>query len=90
MVLLEAMALQKPVVSTDVGGVGEIVANGQSGLLVPAGDESALAETCLRLLKDPAEGNRLGNEAKKRVHEEFSVDILKDRVVNLYRVVMGQ
>lgn len=90
MVLLEAMALQKPVVSTDVGGVGEIVADGQSGLLVPAGDESALAETCLRLLKDPAERNRLGNEAKKRVHEEFSVDILKDRVINLYRVVMGQ
>ncbi len=63
---LEAMAAGKPVVATNVGGVGEIVDDGVTGILVPAGDASALANALERVLTTPDLANALGDAGKAR------------------------
>lgn len=73
-VIVEAMALGIPVIATDCPyGPREILAGGKYGVLVPPGDEQALADAILSLLRDPDARRRLGAEAKKRA-EEFSVE----------------
>lgn len=72
--LLEAMALQCPVVATSVDGVAEIIRNDVDGLLVPAGDSEALARQTVRLLSDEALRLRIGHAARRRIQEAFSVD----------------
>ena len=71
MVLLEAMALERPVVATEVDGIPEVVENGVSGLLVPAGDSQALSTAILQLLNAPALAARMGKAGHARVHESF-------------------
>jgi glycosyltransferase involved in cell wall biosynthesis len=64
--LLEAMALGKPAVATRVGGLPEVIGSGQGGLLVPPGDDRALADALLTLLGDPALRRQLGEVARRR------------------------
>jgi len=74
MVLLEAMACGVPVISTDcLSGPGEIITNGKNGILVPTGDEEALAGAILDLVGNDEKRKRLSEEAKKRIRE-FEVD----------------
>lgn len=89
MALLEAMALRKAIVSTAVGGINEVIQDGISGLLVPPQKPRELADACLRILGDDELRHRLENAAAKRVDEEFSIDILRDRILNLYSEVCG-
>jgi glycosyltransferase involved in cell wall biosynthesis len=72
-VLLEAMAARKTVVATNVGGVGEIVADGETGLLVPPCDPDAIARAVCTLLGDPTRRERMGNAGRNRVEREFTV-----------------
>jgi glycosyltransferase involved in cell wall biosynthesis len=72
-VLLEAMAARKAVVATNVGGVGEIVADGETGLLVPPCDPDAIARAVCTLLGDPTRRERMGNAGRNRVEREFTV-----------------
>ncbi|WP_210416605.1 glycosyltransferase [Tomitella fengzijianii] len=72
--LLEAMAAGRPVVSTAVGGVPEIVADGVTGYLVPIGDAASLAARVIRLLRDPAQCRKFGSAARARVQSEFTLD----------------
>ena len=69
----EAMAMEKPVAATDVGGVRELV--GDAGTIVPAKDSRALAEAMLRIMQTPA-GERctLGHAARARIQNQFSMD----------------
>lgn len=69
---LEAMAAGQPVVVSDAGGMREIVEDGRTGLVVPAGDAAALAAALSRLLADPALRARLGEAAQVQVEREFS------------------
>jgi glycosyltransferase involved in cell wall biosynthesis len=66
-VVAEAMATGLPVVATRVGGVPEIVADGETGVIVPAGDPPSLAEAMGRVLSDPALGIRWGEAGRRRV-----------------------
>jgi len=69
--LIEAMAAGIPVVSTRVGGVGEIIRDGVTGLLAPAGDDAALADCILRLADDPATGEQIRRQGQERVAAQF-------------------
>jgi len=69
--VIEAMAARLPVVSTDVGGVGEIVVAGETGMLVPAGDVAALAAAAIDLLPDAARRARLGEQGFRRAIDKF-------------------
>lgn len=87
MALLEAMALRKAVVSTAVGGINEVLVDNVSGLLVKSREPAALAAACLRVLSDQSLRDRLASGASRRINEEFSIDILKARIINLYKEV---
>ncbi|RZS56829.1 glycosyltransferase [Sphaerotilus mobilis] len=72
-VLLEAMALGCPCVSTDVTGIPEVLSDGHSGLQVPQHDAVALADALGRLLADPALGERLARQARARIESDFDI-----------------
>jgi glycosyltransferase involved in cell wall biosynthesis len=83
-VLLEAMLAGLPVVATRVSAVPEIVIDGATGILAPAGDEEAVAEALSALLADPALRHSLGDAGRRRAHDEFSVARMTDRTIALY------
>jgi len=82
--LIEAMAASRPVVSTCVGGVPEVVADGQTGLLAPTRDVAALTEHILRLGDDPDRRERMGRAGRKRAEDLFSEARMHDRYGQLY------
>jgi glycosyltransferase involved in cell wall biosynthesis len=84
MVLLEAMAQATPVVATPVGGVPDLVHDGKSGLLAPAGDVDALARALLRLLTEPGLAPRLGREGQRVVLSDFSEERVLARLGGIY------
>ena len=83
-VILEAMALGKPVVATDVGGVREIIEDGVDGLIVKHEDPVALSDAMMLVLSNRKMAAELGAHALKRVHNEFSSDIRGSRIYNIY------
>jgi glycosyltransferase involved in cell wall biosynthesis len=72
--VLEAMAAGLPVIATAVGGVPEAVVDGESGVLVPPGEPSALAEAMLHLLQSPERSRRMGAAGRKLVRRRFRAD----------------
>jgi glycosyltransferase involved in cell wall biosynthesis len=83
--ILEAMAAGLPVVSTRVGGIPELVTDGETGLLVAPDDPEGLADAIDRLASDAAFRSRLGERGAVRVAEEFSVQRAVRATVDLYR-----
>lgn len=73
---LEAMAARRAVVASRVGGLAEVVRDGETGVLVPPDDPGALAAALGRLARDPDERARLGTAAATRVRERFSLDAM--------------
>ena len=85
-VIMEAMALRRPVLSTYVGGIPELVRPGESGWLVPAGDIDALVFAMEELLSRPVDELRaMGETARQRVIEEHSIDTETAKLVELFR-----
>ena len=82
--VMEYMAAGKPVVSTRVGGVPELVEDGVHGLLVEPRDPTALAEAVARLLRDPDEASQMGARGRERQQREFSLDAMVGRIEDLY------
>ena len=71
--LLEAMARGLPIIATRVGGNPEVIVDGQTGWLVPAGDPDALAGAILRLWRDPEQGRQMGEAGRRRVEQHFDI-----------------
>lgn len=71
--VLEAMACARPVVCTDVGGIGEMVDDGVAGYLVPAGDSEQLAARLVEVLSDRELARRMGQAGRERVESEFTL-----------------
>ena len=88
LVALEAMACGTPVVGTRVGGLQTLIEHGQSGLLVPAGDYQALAESIAQVLTDPRLRMHLAHGARERA-EHFSWRNVGDRVEALYAKILA-
>jgi len=82
--VMEYMAAGKPVVSTRVGGVPELVEDGVHGLLVEPRDPGALAAAIGRLLHDPGEARRLGEQGRERQQRELSLDAMVSKIEDLY------
>jgi len=82
--LIEALAAARPVVSTRVGGVPNVVADGESGLLVPPRDPAAFAEAVIALLRDPGRAARLGQAGRKAVFPKHASTRLVQDVERLY------
>lgn len=82
--ILEAMAAGLPVVASDVGGVGELVADGETGLLVASADSARLAEALRSLLADPGLRKRLGAAGQARARERFDLRALRNAHLALY------
>ena len=88
--LVEAMAAGRPVVATRVGAVPYIVEDRRHGLLVPPEEPDALAAAVVRLLRDRAGAERLGQQAQQRVREDFSLESMVDGVEAIYHEAVGQ
>ncbi len=84
LVLLEAMALGKAVVATEVGGVPELVVRGETGFLVPPSDWRALSSSVVSLLSDPRRIRQMGEAGRRRVREQFSEDQMTNAILSLY------
>jgi len=82
--LIEALASARPVVSTAVGGVPEVVVDGVTGLTVPSGDAAAVADGILRLLRDRELSARLSTAGRRHVYPRYDSSRLVDDVRNLY------
>ncbi len=85
LVLLEAMVCSKPVVASDVMSIPEIVQQGQTGLLVPTQDVSALAEALDTLIADPELRDRFGKAGFQRVRTEFTIERMVRKTAEVYR-----
>lgn len=72
--ILEAMSVGRPVVATNVGSIHEIVADGVTGMLVPAGNAARFSERVVKLLCDPLGSQAMGDAGRRRVVERYSVD----------------
>jgi glycosyltransferase involved in cell wall biosynthesis len=88
-VLLEAMAMARPVVATMVDGVTEIVQDDISGVLVAPGDPSSIAGAVLGLLRHPAHARAVGAAARAHVADRFSVERMIHQTEQLYLEVMA-
>ncbi len=83
-VVMEAMACEVPPVATRVSGIPELVIDGETGFLAPAGDVAALAEAVLRLIQDPALARRMGRAGRLRIQESFSLSRMVAEYSALY------
>jgi glycosyltransferase involved in cell wall biosynthesis len=82
--LIEALAAARPVVSTPVGGVPEVVIDGVTGRCVPVSDVPALAEAVLSLLRDPVLGERFAKAGRRHVYPRYDSSRLVDDMRQLY------
>ncbi len=87
-VLLEAAATGLAIVATDVGGTREILEDGVSARLVPAGNAAELAQAIDALLKNPDERRRLGSAARERVERRFSADVAAEALATEWERVL--
>ena len=84
MVTLEAMAMEKPIVATNIDGITEQIKDGENGILVPPKDHVALAGAILRLIQDREFSIKLGMSARKKVEQEFSVEKMVAETEKVY------
>jgi glycosyltransferase involved in cell wall biosynthesis len=88
--ILEAMAMEKPVVATDVGGTGEVVRHGQSGLLVPPKDPESLAAAIGDILSQPTRACEMGRLGRRIVEEGFSAHSMVRQMERLYSDLLAE
>jgi glycosyltransferase involved in cell wall biosynthesis len=89
-VLIEAMAMGKPLVGSAIGGIPEIIEDGKNGFLVEANDAGALAGALERLLADPALCRRMGQEGRRRFDESFEFSAFFSKLWSVYGSVLAR
>lgn len=88
--ILEAMAMQLPVVATDVGGTGEVVRDGESGILVPPRDAGRLAAAVAGLLSNPERWPAMGRRGREIVQRSFSARAMVKEMEGLYDRLLAE
>jgi len=86
-VILEGMAMAKPVIATAVGGNPELVIPNQNGLLVEPKDPDGLARAIAQLVRDPGQGRAMGRAGRLRIEQQFSLGRMLDEYERLYMTV---
>ena len=87
--LLEAMAMERPIVSTSVGGIPEFVLHGQTGYIVPPCDPQGLSQAILQLLEDPEMRGKMGQAGRARVEECFTSERTLASLMNVYTKLLA-
>jgi len=88
-VFIEGMAAGVPVVGAADGAAPEIIADGETGLLVPPGDDAALAEAIARLLDEPALAAKIRTAARRRAEADFGLAAHVRQIEAIYRRLLG-
>ncbi|MDQ1330095.1 MAG: hypothetical protein QG578_358 [Thermodesulfobacteriota bacterium] len=88
-VLVEAMALGKPVVASNVGGIPDLVDHGKTGYLVPPGDVRSLSAAICDIIENPEKGKKMGENGKKKA-AGYSADAMVMKIDKLYRALLQQ
>lgn len=86
--LLEALAMGRPSVATDIGGSRELVIDGETGLLVPPSDAGALRDALREMLASPERRARFGQAARQRIERKFSAQSVADAHDQLYQELL--
>lgn len=89
-ILLEAMALERPVIASRIGGITEVVKDKEEALLFDPGDEKQLAEAIQRLIHDPLLAKQIAAQAKARVARDFTMDSCVQKTETLYDALLKQ
>ncbi|QDT45334.1 2-deoxystreptamine glucosyltransferase [Gimesia alba] len=84
-IMLEAMALAKPVIATGVGGIYSVIRDGETGLVVPPSNSEALANSILKLLKDPLKARAMGESSRELVRQEFRIETMIESTIEQYK-----
>ena len=88
--ILEYMAAARPVVVTDVGGAREAVIEGETGFIVPAGDDENMAARIITLLREPERARAMGHRGRLIVEEKFSCEAQLERTAALYDCLLAR
>jgi glycosyltransferase involved in cell wall biosynthesis len=83
--ICEAMAMKLPVVTTNVGGLNELVVDGETGFIAASEDENEYDEKLYRLVKDPSLRYNFGENARRVVEEKYDIKKNADKVLNIMR-----
>jgi glycosyltransferase involved in cell wall biosynthesis len=86
--VIDALALAKPVVATQAGGIPEIIQDGQSGRLVAPADPTALAGGIIELLTNPKLAKSMGKRGQQVVRKNFSIDSMVDKNIDVYQRIL--
>ena len=87
--IVEALAANRPVIASNVGGIPEMIHSGENGILVPSQDPSALASAIALLFRDRVLAARLANAGHELVHERFCVDDMLRDIESIYELAVG-
>ena len=88
-VLIEGMALSKPIVASSVGGIIDLVKNGDNGILVPARDSDALAEAISKLIRNKNLSQELGKNGKNKVYPEYDTSSMIKQIEDMYESMLN-
>ena len=88
--LLEAMAMGKPIVATNVDGALDVIKHKKEGLLVPPKDSNALTKAIIYLLENKEKAKKMGTAAKKKVVEQFSTNVVVRKLEQLYEKLLTE
>lgn len=89
MVLMEALAMGLPVVSTRHSGIPEVVENGVSGCLVPERDVDAMVKALAYLIEHPEVRGEMGRAGRETIKEQYNIDRLNDQLIEIYRELLA-
>ncbi|MBI2578016.1 MAG: glycosyltransferase family 4 protein [Candidatus Wildermuthbacteria bacterium] len=87
--LLEASAMEKPIIATNVGGCKEVVEHKKTGLLIPPKNSAELAHAILHMLSNPDQARIMGENARKKVEKEFDEQLVFQRIARAYHQVLS-
>ena len=83
------MALAKPVIATNGGGIPEIVEDGRTGLLVPMGDPLSMADAITQILNNPAQAAEMGKLGRQRVIDHFTIQRTTTQLQQLFQEMLS-